>query len=35
MVHTNGSLTPEPLSALLQYRDAITIDLKTFTEDFY
>jgi len=33
--HSNGSLNPEPLEALLKYTDAVTIDLKGFTEKFY
>ncbi len=33
--HSNGSLNPEPLKELLKYTDAVTIDLKGFTEEFY
>ncbi|MCM8792442.1 MAG: AmmeMemoRadiSam system radical SAM enzyme [Candidatus Omnitrophica bacterium] len=33
--HTNGSLNPEPLRELLKYTDAVTVDLKSFTEEFY
>lgn len=33
--HSNGSMSPEPLRALLEYTDAVTIDLKAFDEDFY
>lgn len=33
--HSNGSLNPEPLKELLKYTDAVTIDLKGFTERFY
>lgn len=33
--HSNGSLNPEPLIELLEYSDAVTIDLKGFTEKFY
>jgi pyruvate formate lyase activating enzyme len=33
--HSNGALNPEPLRALLKYTDAVTIDLKGFTEEFY
>lgn len=33
--HSNGSLNPEPLRRLLQYTDAVTIDLKGFTEAAY
>ena len=35
LFHTNGSINPEPLSALLEVMDAVTVDLKAFTEDFY
>ena len=35
LFHTNGSMNPEPLSALLQYMDGVTVDLKGFTETFY
>ncbi|MCK4652889.1 MAG: AmmeMemoRadiSam system radical SAM enzyme [Candidatus Cloacimonetes bacterium] len=33
--HSNGSINPEPLKELLKYTDAVTIDLKGFTEKFY
>lgn len=33
--HSNGTLNPEPLKELLKYTDAVTIDLKGFTEEFY
>lgn len=33
--HSNGSLNPEPLRELLKYTDAVTIDLKGFTDTFY
>jgi pyruvate formate lyase activating enzyme len=33
--HSNGTFNPEPLQELLQYTDAVTIDLKGFTEEFY
>ena len=33
--HSNGSINPEPLSELLKYTDAVTIDLKGFTSKFY
>lgn len=33
--HSNGTLNPEPLKELLRYTDAVTIDLKGFTEEFY
>ena len=33
--HSNGGLRQEPLQDLLQNIDAVTVDLKAFTEDFY
>ena len=33
--HSNGSINPEPLRELLKYTDAVTIDLKGFTDKFY
>ncbi len=33
--HSNGTLNPEPLKELLKYTDAVTIDLKGFTDKFY
>ena len=33
--HSNGSINPEPLRELLKYTDAVTIDLKGFTNKFY
>jgi pyruvate formate lyase activating enzyme len=33
--HSNGTLNPGPLREILKYTDAVTIDLKAFTEDFY
>ncbi|MDI6788944.1 MAG: AmmeMemoRadiSam system radical SAM enzyme [Planctomycetota bacterium] len=33
--HSNGSFTLEPLQELLKYTDAVTIDLKGFSEEFY
>lgn len=33
--HSNGSIEPEPLEELLKYTDAVTIDLKGFTEKTY
>jgi len=33
--HSNGSINPEPLRKLLQFTDAVTIDLKGFTDRFY
>jgi pyruvate formate lyase activating enzyme len=35
LVHTNGTLADEPLKELLKYTDAVTVDLKGFTEAFY
>lgn len=35
LCHTNGALKPEPLKAFLKYADAVTVDLKGFTEEFY
>jgi len=35
LFHTNGGLAEEPLSDLLEVTDAITVDLKGFTEAFY
>lgn len=35
LFHTNGSINPEPLFALLEVMDAVTVDLKAFTEEFY
>ena len=32
---TNGFISPEPLRALLQHMDAVRVDLKAFTEEFY
>lgn len=33
--HSNGALRQEPLRELLKYTDAVTIDLKGFTQEFY
>jgi pyruvate formate lyase activating enzyme len=33
--HTNGAMNPEPLRELLKYVDAVTVDLKAFTAEFY
>jgi pyruvate formate lyase activating enzyme len=33
--HSNGAMNPQALRELLRYTDAVTIDLKGFTEDFY
>lgn len=35
LFHSNGTLNPEPLRELLKYTDAVTIDLKGFTDKFY
>ena len=35
LFHTNGSMSEEPLAALLEYMDAVTVDLKAFTPEFY
>jgi len=35
VMHSNGFINPEPLARLLPYLNAVTIDLKGFTEDFY
>lgn len=35
LLNTNGSINPEPLRELLQYLDAVNIDLKGFTPEFY
>jgi len=32
---TNGFINKEPLSALLEYMDAFSVDLKAFSEEFY
>ena len=34
-VHTNGAMNPEPLRELLKHMDAVTVDLKSFSDDFY
>jgi len=33
--HTNGGINPEPLKALLEYMDAVMVDLKGFTAEFF
>lgn len=33
--HTNGGIQPEPLKELLQHMDAVCVDLKGFTSQFY
>ncbi len=35
LLNSNGAMQREPLLALLPYIDAVNIDLKGFTEDFY
>ena len=35
LFHTNGGMNEEPLAALLEYMDAVTVDLKAFTPEFY
>jgi pyruvate formate lyase activating enzyme len=35
LFHSNGGMNEEPLAALLEYMDAVTIDLKAFTPEFY
>ncbi len=35
IVHTNGSMKPDPLRTLLEYVDAVTVDLKAFEQEFY
>lgn len=35
LFHSNGSMNPKPLTELLKYTDAVTIDLKGFTNAFY
>ena len=35
LFHTNGSMSAEPLFALLEHMDAVTVDLKAFTPQFY
>ena len=35
LFHTNGAINPEPLRALLRHMDAVCVDLKAFTADFY
>ena len=35
LFHTNGGMTEEPLAALLELMDAVTVDLKAFTSEFY
>jgi pyruvate formate lyase activating enzyme len=35
LFHTNGGMSEEPLAALLELMDAVTVDLKAFTPEFY
>jgi len=35
LFHSNGSMNSEPLRELLKYTDAVTIDLKGFSDEFY
>ncbi|HSR34253.1 MAG TPA: AmmeMemoRadiSam system radical SAM enzyme [Anaerolineae bacterium] len=35
LFHTNGGMNAEPLAALLEHMDAVTVDLKAFTPEFY
>lgn len=35
LFHTNGGMNREPMLALLDVMDAVTVDLKAFTEKFY
>lgn len=35
LFHTNGGMNEEPLAALLEYMDAVTVDLKAYTPEFY
>jgi pyruvate formate lyase activating enzyme len=35
LFHTNGGMNEEPLAALLEHMDAVTVDLKGFTAEFY
>jgi pyruvate formate lyase activating enzyme len=35
LFHTNGGMNEEPLAALLELMDAVTVDLKAFTRQFY
>jgi pyruvate formate lyase activating enzyme len=35
LFHTNGSMNREPMLALLEVMNAVTVDLKAFTETFY
>lgn len=35
LYHTNGLINKEPLLSLLEYMNAVTVDLKAFTDTFY
>jgi pyruvate formate lyase activating enzyme len=35
LFHTNGGMNREPMLALLEVMDAVTVDVKGFTEEFY
>jgi pyruvate formate lyase activating enzyme len=35
LCHTNGGMNEEPLAALLETMDSVTVDLKAFTPEFY
>jgi len=35
LFHTNGGMNEEPLAALLEVMDAVTVDLKAYTPEFY
>jgi pyruvate formate lyase activating enzyme len=35
LFHTNGGMREKPLEALLRHMDAVTVDLKAFTSEFY
>jgi len=35
LFHTNGAMNPEPLRKLLRHMDAVCVDLKGFTAEFY
>ncbi len=35
LFHTNGAINPEPLRLLLRWMDAVVVDLKGFSEEFY
>lgn len=35
IIHTNGYIAAEPFEALIKYVDAITVDLKGFSDSFY